>query len=488
MHFSVTVPANTPEEDSVFMVSGPFMVYPLEQTGPHIWSLELSVVDMDDPAGRQGSDSRGAAFDERSQQFSYAYTRGQDYFGGELLSDDLPSGEWSTGRTATFASGARQEDTVARWRWFPPDGEEQEKYPATLTDWVPRFEGAEYEAGVFLADIWDDNLSAVTRSTNEAAKRGASATWVLIAPPWDHQELDPLPIISNEDVPVPAYPDEATLREHIREIKADGLKLTMEPQVCCQPTGDTSKRGDEWLMAWMDQYESFLLYHARIAQAEGVEKLLLDWGANFVLPAGDHQELGWLEPRWKEMMANVRSAYEGPIGYSLLAGWDQGNYDPPWPATALEPIQEEFDFWGVHLWQGLASSGDATQGELDAEAEQIFAQMLDPLHATDGKPIVLASIAYGSFNGGTVGDKSVWQVALEAYSPEGETTLVYDGAEQAMAMQAIMRAVAKRPFIVGSYPFLYQYNGQPLSPDYSVRGKPAEGTLAEWYRLALNVD
>ena len=74
--------------------------------------------------------------------------------------------------------------------------------------------------------------------------------------------------------------------------------------------------------------------------------------------------------------------------------------------------------------------------------------------------MLLSSIAYGSFNGSAVGDKSVGQVALETYFPEGETALVYDGAEQAMAVQAIMRAVAKRSFLVGSYPFQYQHNAQ----------------------------
>jgi hypothetical protein len=38
--------------------------------------------------------------------------------------------------------------------------------------------------------------------------------------------------------------------------------------------------------------------------------------------------------------------------------------------------------------------------------------------------VLLSSIAYGSFNGSAVGDKSFGQMAIEIYFPQEETALV----------------------------------------------------------------
>jgi len=488
MVFTVTVPNNTPEEDRVFMVSGAWKVFALERTGPNTWSIALTEADFGDPLWREGAqDYKAAIFNSDTKQLSYAFTRGQGYLGGEFLAGDPYEG-WNIGRTTIFVPGTVQVDTVGRWRWFPPDGEMVPSYQATLTQWLPRLNGAEFEAGVFLADYWFEHLTAVTRSTNQAARRNANATWAMIAPPWDYRQIDPVPIISNVGVSVPAYPTEDALRGHIRDIKADGLKVTMEAQICCRETevGDTSTRSEAWFTAWFDQYEAFLLYHARIAAEEGVDKLLLYWAADQVVSTSDSRRHQLFDDRMREILLKVKSVYSGPIGYSIIISQGKGIYQPPWPyeSGSLTAIEDLIDFWGVHVWQGFATTNNATQADLDDEVERVFAATLDPVYLASQKPLVLVSIAYGSYDGAAKSDKNVFEVALVPFFPEGNNTLVYDGIEQAMVMQAVMRAVAKRPFILGSYPFGYQYNALPLSPDYSIRGKPAERTLGEWYRLA----
>ena len=485
MVFTVTVPSNTPEEDRVFMVSGPSKVFTLDRTGPNTWSIALTEADFSDPLWSGVEENyNGAWFAPDTKQLNYAFTRGYHYLGGEFLAGDPPFEDWNIGRTTTFIPGTVQVDTVERWRWFLPDGEMLPSYPATLTQWLPRLNGLEFEAGVFILDIWEDYLTAVTRSTNQAARNNAHATWAELAPPWDYRQLDPLPIISNVGVSVPAYPTEDALRGHIRDIKADGLKVTMEPQVCCVDIGDTSTRSEAWVAAWFDQYEAFLLYHARIAEEEGADKFLLTWAADIAVLTNDSRRQQLFDQRMREILLNVKSVYSGPIGYSILLLGPKEFYGTPANYDSLTAIADLIDFWGVHFWKGLATTDNASQADLDAEVERVFAVMLDPIYETDQKPQVLSSVAYGSYDGAVKSELSVCDVAGETYFPESHTTLVYDGIEQAMVMQAVMRAVAKRPQIVGIYPFLYQYVAQPLSPDYSIRGKPAEGTLSEWYRLA----
>ena len=482
MTFTVTVPLNTPVEENVFLVSGPFKIYPMDKIGERTWVVELKEEDLKDDFGRVGDDSKPAAFDFGTQEFWYAFSHSQDYLGGEFLPGDPTQEEWWVFRSVKFSPGNTQVDTVERWRWFPPDGETVPAYPATLTAWQSRVDNSEFEAGVFFADVWHDNQHLVTHPTNIAAKQNAKATWVQIAPPWDYTQLDPVPVMSNVGVQIPSYKDEQSLRGHIRQIKADGLKVTLEPQVCCVSLGDTSLRDDTWKMAWFDEYEKFLLYHARIAEEEGVDKLLLDWSSNNVIPV--IQANSQYEARWRDLMAKVKNLYSGPIGYSVLLLGNVGSYNAPGPKSGQESIKDLFDFWGLHFWQGLASTNLASQSDLDNEVELVFVNSIDPVYASDLKPITLASIAYGSFDGSAIGDKGVYEVAVESYFQEGATVLEYDGIEQAMIIQAIMKAIAKRPYIVGAYPFLYQYVAQPLSPDYSIRAKPAEGTISEWYSLA----
>jgi hypothetical protein len=121
---------------------------------------------------------------------------------------------------------------------------------------------------------------------------------------------------------------------------------------------------------------------------------------------------------------------------------------------------------------------------LTAEAEAVFRDVLDPLHGDTGLPVVLHSVAYGSYDGGANNRSDVFDIANAVYFPEALLQVESDLAEQAMIFDAVLAAVAARPYITGFYPFLYQYNALPLAPDYSVRGKPAEGVVAAWYRLA----
>lgn len=483
--FVVQAPPNTPEEDAVFFASGPFFAEKMADLGGGRWAITLDWDELNDPKWGAGDSYSGPAVLPGGIQ--YAYTRGWGYLGAEASVDDPGVEFWATARTYTWQQGETVDDVVERWRWFPASGETLPVYNATLTEFAPRLNGQEFQAGVLVADLWDEALVHLTTPTNTAAQRDAAATWVSISPPWDYGAFDPLPVIAGDTGTVPGYPDDA-LRHHIRETKADGLKVLLFPQVCCTTlTGDPRlERSAEWVEEWFDQYKAFMVHHAIIGAEEGADAMLFDWsGANF-LPSVyyDVFTIEELQAKWATVVAAVRAEFSGPVGYNILPGHAYEAWGEPWPWGDFAYIADQFDFIGMSFWAGLAGKDDPTQAELDDAAERAFQASLDPVFEATGLPQILSAIAFGSFDGAARNELGVYDVALDAYFNENESTFVDDHAEQAMVMQAIMKAVASRPYVVGAYPFLYQYLALPTAADYSIRGKAAESVIARWYRLA----
>ncbi len=335
-----------------------------------------------------------------------------------------------------------------------------------------------------LDDIWSDDMKPLLGSTGQVAKHVANATWVEIAPPWDYTQVEPLPILSNLNETVPAYRNEEDLRTHIRESKARGLKVLLMPQICCNaPIGQTM--GEAWYRQWYDQYETFLLYHARIAAEEGVDSMSIYYAAAHVnaLPGSQHA-FPWFEQRWRELMAKVRAVYHGPIGYNVVLDGPVGEYGHRWPYFESKPILDLFDYIYVLVVAGLAEGDNDSQAQITARVQTLFDTDLLPIREETGKPIILGSVNYGSYDGAARSELGVFEVGLVASFPEQDNVLVYDPIEQAMVYQAIMQAVADRPYIIGVYPFGYSYLSLPLAPDYNIRGKAAEGVVAAWYAHA----
>jgi len=267
------------------------------------------------------------------------------------------------------------------------------------------------------------------------------------------------------------------------EIEADGLNVLLTPQICCVNLNPGTPRPEGWNELWFDQYENFLLTHAQIAEETGVDAFLVSYDMAKAFPNGLGDD-GVYEARFREIIGKVREVYRGPLGIAVLAGWGYKEYEPIWPWAMHRVFADEFDFVGVALWQALAGSNETTPEQLTADVETLFQRVLDPIYEESDLPQVFYSVAYGSFDGGAQNRANVFDAANAVYAPEPQLEAESDLEEQAMVFDAILAAVASRPFITGFYPFLYHYNALPLAPDYSVRGKPAEEVIAAWYRLA----
>ena len=308
------------------------------------------------------------------------------------------------------------------------------------------------------------------------AVENARATWVQIAPVWDYEQILPTPIL-NPPPEGEAYPDEA-LRKQIRNLKAHGFKIFLLIQVCCNEPNDafTQSANAAWWDAWYAQIENFILFYARLAEEEGVDAIALAQSNNLYSNAPADRI-----KRWESLQAKWRLAYSGLFGYTLSTLDSCCSYSPTDGFNGgIEEIAHLLDFIAVYIWAGIADNAAPTQAHLDNNAEALFASALDPIYTATNLPIIVP-LAYASYDGGAINALFVDDVAYINGFPEKDSPLAYDGIEQAMVYQAIMKAVASRPHVTGLYPFGYNWVTMPLAPVYGIRGKAAEKVLAEWY-------
>jgi hypothetical protein len=344
--------------------------------------------------------------------------------------------------------------------------------------------GREFMAGIQIADYWpgDESGFQVVDSTSQAILR-TKANWVQIAPPWNYRQHFPLPLIENSRELIPGYPD-ASLRGHVQNLKSQGFKVLFRIQVCCNsPTPEEIEGVDSaWWDVWFQQYENFVLYHANLSREEGVDAILLDWSSAFAVPSPQSGGPADYVERWTALMGRARHAYSGPFGIDMVWGSSVGSYGVPWPYTDFKPILHLFDFLGIAIWGGLSDNFSPTQDLLDQNAEALLTGTFDPVTAETGLPVIISGVAFPSCDGASTNSFGGNDPNFSAeFGPESRITMLYDGIEQAMVYQGLLKAIAHHPGVIGMYPFHYNWTSLPLGQNVSIRGKAAEKVVTEWY-------
>lgn len=235
-----------------------------------------------------------------------------------------------------------------------------------------------------------------------------------------------------------------------------GLATIMMPTV--QLTGP---RGNEWRGRirpgdwdrWWSDYRDVVLYLADVAQANGVDVLIV--GSELISTEADGD-------RWKRLIGEVRTRYRGRIAYS--ANWD--HYDKL-------PFLDDLDYIGMTSYYSLTSAVRASAPAVDELVkawEPIRAKILD-FHARRGKPILFTEMGYCSQHGTTT---NPWNYYLkDRSSPEGL-------AEQANAYAAFLQVFGDRPEVAGICVWDWYGPGGEEEAGYTPRGKPAEQVLRGW--------
>ncbi|MCZ7382724.1 MAG: hypothetical protein O8C64_14285 [Candidatus Methanoperedens sp.] len=458
--FIVTVPEATPEEDTVYIYSRDFPAAKMTRVNSTTWKAEVLIPPYRD--------------------VYYGYDRNN--VGFETSEDIRPAdvqGDWFKNRKIRFEppKSLTQSDTVKKWRWLlnePPNVE----IPPGTTNFSPRASGLNFQKGIAVIDYWW-NVFYENGETENTVKRiiEDNASYVEYSPTWTVDITDEN-ITLNKTCSY-CYPEKA-IRYEVMAAKSAGLKVIFRNQVWMDIPAEviTKKRSDEWWAQYYNTRREYLLDIARIAQEEGVEAM--DIGADYDTLSGfttwgNSPDESW--KKWVEDIREVRKVYKGKLYYDFNpTGKFADSYSID--MKKFQPILDEVDFIGISWWKGISDKDNPTLEELEKNAGEQFDNYLKPVYEKTGKPLVLISIAFPSAQGGSTGKYLVNSRAVDVWKPEDDTT--NDFKEQAYVYEALMKAVADRPWIVGTYTFGYWRHDQQ-DKGYNIRGKPAEQVLKKWY-------
>ncbi|MFQ5767525.1 MAG: hypothetical protein ACE5ID_06020 [Acidobacteriota bacterium] len=245
-------------------------------------------------------------------------------------------------------------------------------------------------------------------------------------------------------------PSRTSVTQAIRQAHRQGLAVFLFPILFVQDL-----EGEEWRGAlapldwdvWWRHYTDWILTEARWAAAQDVE----------IFSVGS--ELCSAEPfneRWEALIAQVRAVFPGQITYS--ANWDH-----------LQEIRfaGALDFIGMNAYFEVGSPHPTLDGLLDRW--QPILRQLDAWQARLAKPVVVTEIGYQSKKGSTL---HPWD-----YLAEGEE----DPVEQDLGYRAFMAAWSTRHWFAGCYFYLWWEENDKDGRGYTPRGKPAAGSIAQWY-------
>jgi hypothetical protein len=334
---------------------------------------------------------------------------------------------------------------------------------STIADVPLERAAADGVRGVTLAPIEDRRLGEVgygSASCSTALREIAAlgATWVSLTPFGRMDDLDDTDVLHDFEIPI--ADNEELIRRAARQAREQGLKVALIPHVYVMSgrwRGEIDPGDGRAWCAWFEAYRAFALRFAALAEEIGAD--LFSIGVEFKSSSNY-----WPE-RWRELIADVREVYSGPLTYS--ANWDEVDQVPFWG---------ELDAIGINAFWPLARQpGDGF--EVMAQRAREVADELEALALIYDRPVLFTEM----------GVKSATDSALAPWEwPEHCGALRYDEGYQAAAYQAWFEALAERPWFAGL--FVWKYFADPFdetqeaATGFSPRGKQAEVVLAQWFR------
>jgi hypothetical protein len=204
----------------------------------------------------------------------------------------------------------------------------------------------------------------------------------------------------------------------------------------------------EWRQ-WFSQYEGYVLAYARQAAEAGADAFCVGRETDKAAIARPDD--------WRRIIARVRETFAGALTYS--ANFDSYDRIAFW---------EALDVIGVSAYFPLAE-GTPKEEDLAAAWDRILAR-LETVARKTNRRVVFTEIGYPA-------------VPTAASRPWDEPSGPADVWLQARLYEAALQAVSKRPFMVGTFFWLWEGVARPAFRDasFSIQDKPASFVMADWY-------
>ncbi len=215
-------------------------------------------------------------------------------------------------------------DQVTAWsNWSPGN---QSQIP-TVQGIVGRGDG--YRTGFELATGYHPTWGSLYPQMLDSIQ-ASQANLVVLTPTWSYgygSEDNLLPILA----PLPGKdPYWTTLASWIDQTQTAGINAALRPEANFPISSDKwwekAVRDESWWQVWFEQYRSFAIHFADLAERTNTQTLLL--GGEWVLPALPEGKLpdgtasnspGDSNLRWETLLNDLRSHYHGQIGWVIPA-------------------------------------------------------------------------------------------------------------------------------------------------------------------------
>lgn len=250
------------------------------------------------------------------------------------------------------------------------------------------------------------------------------------------------------------------VRFAVRKAKSLGLKVCLKPMVDCL---DRSWRArinfpaetNEYWDKWFGSYTRFMLYYAKLAEAEGVEMLC----TGCEMAGMDAQT-----ERCVELIGKVREVYTGIVMHNINHG-DEFRF--PWLG--------ETDIIGISAYYPVSEPGDNSIDIMRRRWAE-HRERVRQCHERYGKPVMFAEIGVRNERGCTM---YPWDFR---YRPD----MPYDEQEQADFYRSAMETMWEEPYFRGFFWWDWKAKLPPAekaseNKDFTIYRKKAEAVLKEWY-------
>ena len=314
----------------------------------------------------------------------------------------------------------------------------------------------DYITGIYTPDLFSQDMPRLTNSTYQSivdAGGGAVALSSVLA----YGRTLPSPTLERRhgfasSVMTPTW----ALRYQAESATEHTLTTFLAPQFNFELTpggseGLSGARDATWWDAWLGIARSVWLEHAILANELGSDLLLLPgpffhaFGPSDDL--GDQAALDAFNEDLATLIVEVREHYDGQI---LMAG-----SNPAYTFLADIDIAGVTGFGLDH--PKLPST--ASLADWEAAYERQFQARIDPVRTNWGKPVAF------------------YQLHIPAPATEGDPAGEYQQAKQ---LEALMRAIERRPWIVGSFSWGWGMTEAPQLPD-GLRGRLGEAVQAKFF-------
>jgi hypothetical protein len=281
----------------------------------------------------------------------------------------------------------------------------------------------------------------------EIAASGAG--WVSLVVSWSQRDVRAVAVAPRSG----ESPPDADVERAVASAHALGLKVMIFPIVALEQRAQGEWRGrlaPTEPSAWFESYGRFVAHYADLSSRTGVAAICVG------------SELGSMQgftSNWQELIRDVRSRFGGLVTYS--ANWDNYRSVAFWP---------DVDLIGVTAYHELSRSPDVTPevAQLVATWRPIVSD-LRALSQQWARPVLITEAGYVS------------QTAAARFPWDYTRTEPVDLAAQLRLYDAFREAWSAVPELGGVFIWNWFGEGGARDNGYSPRGKPAEGTVRQWF-------